>query len=212
MKRRAFLKLFAVATTVATSSACFGSFQAVRWVYGFNKGISGNKFIQWLMFLVLTIVPVYGVAALIDVWILNSIEFWFGGSAVSEGGEPELERLVDLGNGESLRMRKDPTIGLLEMHYQGGEKEVSLAFVFDEDGGRVLDMSGREIAHATETEAGVEVRADGELLGAYDRAEVDAAVRTYEQGGAQRTAAWARARVARGARDVAALTRRGQGR
>lgn len=203
MKRRTFLKLFAVATTAATSSACFGSFKAVRWVYGFNRGISGSKFIQWLVFLVLTIVPVYGVAALIDVWILNSLEFWFGGSSVSEGEGPERERVVDLGNGETLRMVKDPQAGLLEIHYRGRDKDVSLAFVFDEDGARVLDASGRQIANASETDAGVEVRAAGELIGAYDRDEVDAAVRSYEEGGAPQTAAWARARAARRPSDVA---------
>ncbi len=59
------------------SSACFGSFQATRKVYTFNKGV-GDKWIVEVVFLAMTIVPVYSLAALADAIIFNSVEFWTG--------------------------------------------------------------------------------------------------------------------------------------
>ena len=67
--------LMAMATT-----GCFGSFQATQNVYSWNKSVAGNnKWSRELVFLVIgPLVPVYGVAALLDVLIINSVEFWTG--------------------------------------------------------------------------------------------------------------------------------------
>lgn len=195
--RRQFLKAAVAAVAATGTTACFGSFPAIRWVYGFNKSM-GPKFIQWLVFLVLTILPVYGIAALIDIWILNSIEFWFGGSSAAEKETEKDERLVQLKNGETLLLRKDKAAGRFEMHYSGGEKELTLRFDMNEDRARAYDGAGREIARASEKRDGaVEIHAGGTLVETYDAVTVDDAVHTYEQGGAQATAAWAARQVVR---------------
>jgi hypothetical protein len=69
-----------VAVAAMVSSGCFGSFQAVRNVYSWNKSFGdGNKWAQELMYIVIGgIVPVYGVAGMLDALVLNSIEFWTG--------------------------------------------------------------------------------------------------------------------------------------
>lgn len=59
------------------STGCFGSFQATRKLWEFNKGV-GDKFVQEVVFLAMLIVPVYSIAALADAVILNSVEFWTG--------------------------------------------------------------------------------------------------------------------------------------
>lgn len=194
--RRRFVQLLLTSSAAASLTGCFGSFQAIQWVYGFNKGISSSKFIQWLVFLVLNIIPVYGVAALIDVWILNSLEFWFGGSGVSKSDDQDEEKVVDLGPGEKLYMRKNHARGVLEMHYEGKGKEVALLLEMQEGRARLLDSRGEVLAHAGEREdGGLEVYSGGRLIEAHDAHEVREAVDSYETGGAEATAAWAAARV-----------------
>lgn len=70
-----------------TSTGCFASFNLVKKVYKFNEGF-GDKWINEIGFLVMNIVPVYGIAATVDVLILNSIEFWSGSNPVSAMNDP----------------------------------------------------------------------------------------------------------------------------
>ncbi|MFN3875083.1 MAG: DUF3332 family protein, partial [Flavobacteriales bacterium] len=51
-------------------TGCFGEFALVRKVYNWNDSMS-NKFVKTLLFYAMNIIPVYGVAALIDFVILN---------------------------------------------------------------------------------------------------------------------------------------------
>ena len=61
---------------------CYGKFNLVRKVYKFN-GSFGNAWVNELMFLVMNIVPVYGIAGFIDAIVVNSIEFWTGKNPVT---------------------------------------------------------------------------------------------------------------------------------
>jgi hypothetical protein len=70
--------VLAVAALSVVTTGCFGSFQMTRNLYTWNKGV-GNKWTQELVYLVVGgLVPVYGLAGLIDAVVLNSIEFWTG--------------------------------------------------------------------------------------------------------------------------------------
>lgn len=80
-RRVAILTL--TASALMGTSACFGSFNLVRKVYGFNKTASNDKFVRELLFLGLNIVPVYSVASLIDAVVINTIEFWSGTNPVN---------------------------------------------------------------------------------------------------------------------------------
>ncbi len=64
------------------SSACFGTFQATKKVYAFNKGV-GDKWVVEVVFLAMNIIPVYGLAAAGDALIFNAIEFWTGENPMS---------------------------------------------------------------------------------------------------------------------------------
>lgn len=64
------------------SSACFGTFQATKKVYAFNKGV-GDKWVVEVVFLAMNIVPVYGLAAFADAVVFNSMEFWTGENPMS---------------------------------------------------------------------------------------------------------------------------------
>ena len=50
-----------------------------------NQGL-GNKFVNEIVFLAFHVVPVYEVAYLADILVLNSIEFWSGSNPVAEAG------------------------------------------------------------------------------------------------------------------------------
>lgn len=74
--------LLLVAVMAASSLDCYGSFNLTRKVWKFN-GTVGDKWVNELVFLVMSIVPVYGAAAFIDVIVLNSVEFWSGTNPVT---------------------------------------------------------------------------------------------------------------------------------
>ena len=87
-------KIFFLASAISimvTQTGCFGSFTLVKKVYEFNQGASSDKIVQTLLFYALNIVPVYGVASVVDIFVLNLIEFWTGSNpiAMSEGATEE---------------------------------------------------------------------------------------------------------------------------
>jgi Domain of unknown function (DUF3332) len=102
--RRALIVLAALALT---QSACFGSFAATRSLYGFNKGVSGDKFVQELVFLALVIIPAYGLFALGDALIFNTIEFWGGSNPINADASQPREREVMLADGSTARLVHD---------------------------------------------------------------------------------------------------------
>ena len=97
---------------VPFTSACFGSFNLTRTLVGFNRNVSANKWVQWLVFLGLNVIPVYEFTSLGDVFFANSIEFWTGRNPVVVKLEPKtavtedgaLARLVPVENGARIEV------------------------------------------------------------------------------------------------------------
>lgn len=63
--------------------SCYGEFPLTKTVYRVNGDIP-NGLLRQIVFWVLVIIPVYGVAILADAIVLNLIEFWTG-EAISVG-------------------------------------------------------------------------------------------------------------------------------
>lgn len=87
MTKRFFQRAISILLIVGFSYAgfiqCIGSFALFNGLNGWVRGLS-NKWINWLVFLVLWILlPVYGIALLVDVLVINSIEFWTGSNPVA---------------------------------------------------------------------------------------------------------------------------------
>lgn len=85
MKKRHFS--VAVILTVAASlslSSCIGSFQLTNKVLDWNKQV-GGKFVNELVFFAFWILPVYEITGVVDLIVLNSIEFWSGNKAIADG-------------------------------------------------------------------------------------------------------------------------------
>lgn len=74
-----FTRILGLVLAVAVLfQSCYGPFNATRSLHKWNGEISENEWGQEGMFLVLNIIPVYGLWMLGDVLIFNSIEFWGG--------------------------------------------------------------------------------------------------------------------------------------
>lgn len=100
--------LFAMSSLVLTQTGCFGEFALVRKVYNWNDDISSSKFVKTLVFYVLNIVPVYGIAGFIDVVILNLIEFWSGSNPLSMNeGDYEMQMATIEGVDYKIEATKD---------------------------------------------------------------------------------------------------------
>lgn len=70
------------ASTLCTS--CIGSFALTNKLLSWNRQVS-NKFVNELVFFAFWVIPVYEVAALADVVVINTIEFWSGSNPVASG-------------------------------------------------------------------------------------------------------------------------------
>ncbi len=70
-------------------AGCFGNFAATRKVYTFNENF-GDKWMNQIMFYVLSWIPVYGIASFADVVLFNTIEFWTGNNPMAMGENEEV--------------------------------------------------------------------------------------------------------------------------
>lgn len=70
-----------IAGTMAVSS-CIGSFGLFNKVLDWNKQATGNKFLNWLIFIVIS--PAYVLCGVADMIVINSIEFWSGTNPLAE--------------------------------------------------------------------------------------------------------------------------------
>jgi hypothetical protein len=126
---------------------CYGSFTLVQKVHKWN-GTFGNKFVNELGFLVLNIVPVYGVAAFIDVIVLNSIEFWTGRNPSSSSNDT----VVPLDENTTLTLSGSDQTVMLTSRTNAGT--VQYVFEKSEDGTLVKDLAGKVLARCVMTDEG----------------------------------------------------------
>ena len=152
--KRAF-RLFTTLCLVALSlqmTGCFGKFSLTRAMWDFNKNVSGNKFVQWAVFLVMVIVPVYGVGTLVDALVINSIEFWTGNNPVANAdGADSTTRVVRLGDGETLRLSREPGSAVMKVELERqGQAPVVRYFEPLNDGMVVRDDAGALLIQARE--------------------------------------------------------------
>ena len=121
MKRSKTLVVCAMLGGSIMFSSCIGSFGLWNNLKDWNQGVS-NKFVNELIFVAFHIVPVYEIAYLADVLVLNSIEFWSGSNPTASIGEV---KEVKGENGEYLV--KTDTDGYT-ITKKGEEKSVDLVY------------------------------------------------------------------------------------
>lgn len=74
-----------MAATV-TFSSCIGSFGLFNTVLDWNKGLS-NKFVNEVVFILIS--PAYAVCGAVDLFVLNTVEFWSGSNPIAKVGHVE---------------------------------------------------------------------------------------------------------------------------
>lgn len=124
-------------------TSCIGSFSLTNKLLSWNKSI-GNKFVNEVVFVAFCIVPVYEVAALADILVLNSIEFWSGNNALAKGTKviegQDGRYLVECdGKGYTIKSENDGSVVRLDFNQEeqtwsaiaNGETHNILTFVDD---------------------------------------------------------------------------------
>jgi hypothetical protein len=141
-------KVVAITLLVSTSfmmSGCYGSFALVSKVHEFNGNVSDSKFINELVFLGFCIIPVYGLAALGDAIIFNSIEFWSGSNPVAMN-ENETEESEIMHEGQLYKLFKSKNnltvadANGAEVHFTWFPKEKSWYLMDGENKTKAVEM------------------------------------------------------------------------
>jgi len=130
-----------------TQSSCFGSFELIKKVYDFNDGASDNNFVKTLLFYVLNIIPIYGIAGFLDVVIFNLIEFWSGSNPLAMAeGEMEQETITIKGNDYLVTATKNQ----FKFEKLDGElaEEIGILKFAEKDQKWVYEKDGEEVALA----------------------------------------------------------------
>ena len=138
----------ALASFVPVSmSGCFGRFELTRKVYKFNSEVDPDKWVRWIVFLVLAIFP-YGLATLIDALFANSVEFWTGQNPILADGDDTRTLVGQNGEYVSATRHADGSIDLLAVDADG--KTYALHFVREGDSLAARDDDGRLLARVAE--------------------------------------------------------------
>jgi len=140
-------------------TGCFGTFTLTRKVYEFNKGV-GDKFVQSILFWAMTIVPIYSIAATVDIFILNLLEFWTGSNpltmAPGDTTSQDLEvdgitlRLTLMDQGRTLQVARVVDGALVDVITMTGANAYGEAVAMDAQG-QVL-TTAHELAGAITVE------------------------------------------------------------
>lgn len=134
--------VLALAGSLLTTS-CIGSFSLTNKLLSWNKTV-GSKFVNEVVFFAFWIVPVYEVAALADILVLNSIEFWSGNNPLAQGTKviegQDGRYLVECdGKGYTIKSENDGSVVRLDFNQEeqtwsataNGETHNILTFVDD---------------------------------------------------------------------------------
>jgi hypothetical protein len=159
-----------VALTGACSLAlagCFGSFGATRALWEWNDEVHPSKWVKWLVFLGLSIIPVYFLFVIADTLVLNSVEFWTGSNPIKSGADGRTVTRVATSDPNRLRLE-------VRRH---GELEKVVYCQRREDGSLLLlDADERPLSLVSERADGaLELRAGDRVLLA--RLDADAVAR-----------------------------------
>ncbi|MCB1307311.1 MAG: DUF3332 family protein [Leptospiraceae bacterium] len=147
--KRFIVGLMIFMTAAVSLPKCYGGFALTRKVHNFIGTLSGNKWINWIVFFVCAVFPfpfVYGIIILVDALILNSIEFWSGSNpmAMSDFDENgELVKRTSEKDYEAVFTYKHFGMELNVAFYRDGELIRSLTMFKDQPGQFYTEQDGK---------------------------------------------------------------------
>jgi len=150
MKRVFISLLMACTLTVSTLSTigCIGKFAAFNGLREWNSKFTKNKFVNWLVFIVLWAIPVYEILMLADGLVINSIEFWTGSNPVALG---DTYHETDANGNTVTAVKMEDGSLYMRLDASTGESQ-ELVLQRDEEIIRILDTKGNVIREAAYAE------------------------------------------------------------
>ncbi|MBY8289965.1 DUF3332 domain-containing protein [Vibrio fluvialis] len=93
MKRKSLVIAMAVGLSVSSLTGCMGQMATTGLVTKFNLEVVDNRYGREGLFLLLS--PVYGIASIVDLFIVNAVEFWTGTNPISGKSPAVVDRPAD---------------------------------------------------------------------------------------------------------------------
>ncbi len=119
-----FILMMSVTANFATG--CYGSFTLTKKVYNWN-GTMGSKVMKSVVMWGLYIIPVYGIAGVADIFILNTLEFLQGSNPLAMNeGEQDIQIVQKDGKSYQITASKDK-FDIVELNSENPHK-ASLVF------------------------------------------------------------------------------------
>lgn len=140
-----------LAIGLVTSSGCYGSFSLAKKVHTWNGEVSSSKWVQWLVFVGMVVIPVYEVSLVVDALVLNTVEFYSGSNPVGVSAVDNPDGSVTVARaGRNLTLRMGAG-GALEVW----DGQVLLGHATQQaDGGLVIyDSAGHEVRRVAAADA-----------------------------------------------------------
>jgi hypothetical protein len=147
MREKWMACLLAAALPLA-GTGCFGSFNLTRKIYDVNREVSPEKWVREIVFLAFAIMPVYGLAMLIDAIVFNTVEFWTGENPmlVHDGDR----QTIETAQGRATLTRLGASALEVELRSADG-KERRFVLVREPAGFAARELDGALIARAGDT-------------------------------------------------------------
>jgi len=147
MKSRFIALTMALALAASMSTACIGKFALVGKVRKFNLDFNEGRWERELLFFAFYVIPVYPFSGMIDILIINSIEFWTGTNPLSN--EPSVTPVASkhfaTEDGTQVTMTRKPDDSLaVELVTPEGETR-HLDLVRTANGVILMDEHGKEL-------------------------------------------------------------------
>lgn len=167
MKKISICLIFSLLFSFITG--CYGKFQLTRKVYEINSQVK-DKFLRSATTWAFIIIPVYGVAALLDFVLFNTVEFWTGKNPIAMG-----EKEFFYANGQDIykiKAKKDDGVIEYEIsHFRSNRFQDQLKLFWDLKTGNstgYFERGGiKETYYAFSEGDGVKVLKNGTLLATY---------------------------------------------
>jgi hypothetical protein len=109
--------LVSLSIAMLSLQGCYGKMALTKKVYALNGEVN-DKFVRSLVTWAFIFVPVYGVSALVDFVLFNTIEFWTGKNPVAQG-EKDFKYASGGETFEVHAKKTGATVNYLITHYKG---------------------------------------------------------------------------------------------
>ena len=100
--KRTIIKIMSVTLLVFLLLGCYGGMELSKKIYTWNGNL-GDKYVNTAVMWAFFIIPVYEISGLVDVCVLNVLEFWTGSNPLAMGKDVTEKQIV-YHNGEAYEI------------------------------------------------------------------------------------------------------------